>query len=123
MTIAIAAAMAGATIEATAAPAQAALAGMARRVRERFRGRARDEETLARAVADPDEPERVEALEGVVRRVLDEDPEFGAEIESLWNQAQTRASASDDGNVNVFNGPAEKVVQLRDMNVQGNINL
>ncbi|OLT11608.1 hypothetical protein BJF79_23910 [Actinomadura sp. CNU-125] len=121
MTLAIAAAMAGAAVEASAEPARAALLDMARRVRERFRGRAADERALERATETPDEPERVEALEGVVRRVLDEDPEFGAEIESMWNEARTSVVAADEGVVNMFNGRSEKVVQMRDVNGQLNI--
>lgn len=121
MTIAIAAAMAGATVEATAEPARAALLDMARRVRERFRGRTADERALERAAETPDEPARAEALEGVVRRVLDEDPEFGAEIETMWNRARTVAAPSDEGVVNLFNGRAAKVVQMRDLN--GDLNV
>jgi hypothetical protein len=56
-----------------------------------------------------------------VRRLLDEDPAFRAELETIWQRAHTDASATDDGVVNVFTGRAERVVQLRD--VQGDLNI
>ncbi|TDE32721.1 hypothetical protein [Actinomadura sp. 6K520] len=115
MTVAIATAMAGKAVEVAGEPVRAAVAEMCRRVRERVRGRPADEAALARAAEDP------EAVEGAVRRLLDDDPGFRAELETLWNQAQTKASANDEGVVNVFNGRADKVVQLRD--VQGDLNI
>ncbi|GAA2136137.1 MULTISPECIES: hypothetical protein [Actinomadura] len=119
MTVAIATAMAGKAVEVAGEPVRAAVAELSRRVRARFRGRAADEDALARAAEDAG---GIPALEGAVRRLLDEDPALRAELEAIWNQAQTRAEASDDGVVNVFNGRAEKVVQLRDVNGDLNIN-
>ncbi|TDC69921.1 hypothetical protein E1200_06940 [Actinomadura sp. GC306] len=114
MTVAIATAMAGKAVEVAGEPVRAAVAEMCRRVRERMRGRPSDEAALASA--DP------EAVQGVVRRVLDDDPELRAELETFWNQAQTKASANDEGVVNVFNGQADRVVQLRDIKGDLNIN-
>ncbi|TDC09526.1 hypothetical protein [Actinomadura bangladeshensis] len=119
MTVAIATAMAGKAVEVAGEPVRAAVAELCRRVRERFRGRPADEAALARAAAE--HPERPEVLEGVVRRLLDEDPAFRAELETIWQQAHTNASATGDGVVNVFTGRAERVVQLRD--VQGDLNI
>ncbi|GAA1790792.1 hypothetical protein GCM10009735_23020 [Actinomadura chokoriensis] len=119
MTVAIATAMAGKAVEVAGEPVRAAVAELCRRVRERFRGRPGEEAALARAAAE--HPERPEVLEGVVRRLLDEDPAFRAELETIWQQARTDASAADDGVVNVFTGRAERVVQLRD--VQGDLNI
>lgn len=113
MTVAIATAMAGKAVEVAGEPVRAAVAEISRRVRERFRGRPDDEAALARAGAEPG------VIEGAVRRLLDEDPAFRAQLETIWQQAH--ATASGDGVVNVFNGRAEKVVQLRD--VQGDINI
>lgn len=113
MTVAIATAMAGKAVEVAGEPVRAAVAEISRRVRERFRGRPADEAALARADAEP------EVLEGAVRRLLDEDPAFRAQLETIWQRAHVNASG--DGVVNVFNGKAEKVVQLRD--VQGDINI
>jgi hypothetical protein len=114
MTVAIATAMAGKAVEVAGEPVRAAVAELSRRVRERFRGRP-DEAALARADGDP------EVLEGVVQRLLDEDPAFRADLETVWNRAQTQATAADDGVVNNFSGRAGNVVQLRD--VQGDLNI
>ncbi|MFI0482341.1 hypothetical protein [Actinomadura sp. 9N215] len=109
MTVAIATAMAGKAVEVAGEPVRAAVAEISRRVRERFRGRPSDEAALFRADEEP------EVLQGAVRHLLDEDPAFRTEMETLWNNAQTLASASGEGVVNVFNGQAGKVVQLRDV--------
>lgn len=115
MTVAIATAMAGRAVEVAGEPVRAAVAELSRRVRDRFRGRPADEAALARADEEP------EVLQGAVRRLLDDDPDFRAELEALWNQAQTQASATGEGVVNVFNGRAERIVQLRDL--KGDLNI
>ncbi|TDD83597.1 hypothetical protein E1293_14350 [Actinomadura darangshiensis] len=120
MTVAIATAMAGKAVEVAGEPVRAAVAELSRRVRERFRGRASDEEALERAIADP-APDRIATLSSVVEHLMAEDPGFGAEARNLWNQAQTNAAASDDGVVNILNGQAGRVVQLRD--VHGDLNI
>ncbi|MFI0371548.1 hypothetical protein ACH35V_27090 [Actinomadura sp. 1N219] len=115
MTVAIATAMAGKAVEVAGEPVRAAVAEISRRVRERFRGRPSDEAALARAAAEP------EVLQGAVLRLFDEDPDFRADAETLWNQAQTMASVSGDGVVNIFNGQAQRVIQARD--IKGDLNL
>ncbi|TMR00620.1 hypothetical protein ETD83_16350 [Actinomadura soli] len=115
MTVAIATALAGKAVEVASEPVRAAVAEISRRVRERLHGRPSDEEALARADDDP------EILQGAVLRLFDEDPGFRADAENLWNQAQTMASASDDGVVNIFNGQAQRVIQARD--IKGDLNL
>lgn len=118
MTVAIATAMAGKAVEVAGEPVRAAVAELTRRVRERFRGRPADEQVLARAV---DDHERIGELQGAVRRLLDEDPDLRDQLGAVWNQAQTAAQASGDGVVNVFSGPADTVIQFRD--VYGDVNL
>ncbi|MER7541829.1 hypothetical protein ABTW95_02340 [Spirillospora sp. NPDC127506] len=120
MTVAIATAMAGKAVEVAGEPVRAAVAELSRRVRERLRRRPAGEEALARAAADPT-PERVASLAEAVGRLMADDPGFAAEARGLWNQAQANAAATNDGVVNVLNGRAEKVVQLRD--VQGDLNI
>ncbi len=120
MTVAVATAMAGKAVEVAGEPVRAAVAELSRRVRERFRGRPSGEAALVRATADPT-PESVEALVSAIEHLMADDPRFGAEARHLWNQAQTNAAASGDGVVNVLNGRAEKVIQLRD--VQGDLNI
>ena len=120
MTVAIATAMAGKAVEVAGEPVRAAVAELSRRVRERFRGRPSAEEALERATGDPT-PERVAALTTAIGHLMADDPGFGAEARTLWNRAQTNAAATGDGVVNVLNGQAERVVQLRD--VHGDLNI
>ncbi|MEV4670624.1 MULTISPECIES: hypothetical protein [Actinomadura] len=120
MTVAIATAMAGKAVEVAGEPVRAAVAELSRRVRERFRGRPSDEAVLARAADDPT-PERVAALTSAVAALMAGDAGFEAEARNLWNQAQTNAAATGDGVVNVLNGQAGRVVQLRD--VHGDLNI
>jgi DNA topoisomerase VI subunit B len=118
MTVAIATAMAGKAVEVAGEPVRTAVAELSRRVRERLRRRPADEETLARVTGDDEE---IPVIEGVIHRLLEDDTAFRDELRTIWDKAQTRAKASDDGVVNVFNGHAERVVQLRD--VHGDLNL
>ncbi|MCP9950009.1 MULTISPECIES: hypothetical protein [Actinomadura] len=120
MTVAIATAMAGKAVEVAGEPVRAAVAELSRRVRTRLRGRPSDEEALARAAEDP-APGRITTLASAIEHLMAEDPEFGAEARTLWNQAQTNAAATNDGVVNVLNGQAGRVVQLRD--VHGDVNI
>jgi hypothetical protein len=114
MTIAIATAAAGKAVELTGEPLRNAAVALARLVRDRFRGRPEDEQALERAADAHDSPSRLEALEAALRRVMDDDPSFREQVETLWSQTQTNATAQDDAVVNIFNGNAQKVVQLRD---------
>jgi hypothetical protein len=120
MTIAIATAMAGKAVEVAAEPVRATVAELSRRVRERFRGRPSEEEALAQAAANPT-PERVASLASAIGHLMADDPGFGAEARTLWNQAQTNAAATGDGVVNVLNGQAGRVIQFRD--VHGDMNI
>jgi hypothetical protein len=49
-----------------------------------------------------------------------QDPQFGIQIRSLWNQ--TGLSMTEEGVVNIFHGQADKVIQLRDVHGDLNIN-
>jgi hypothetical protein len=120
MTVAIATAMAGKAVEVAGEPVRAAVAELSRRVRERFRGRPSGQAELERAEGDP-APERIAALASAVQDLMADDPAFGEEVRAIWNRAQTNAAATGDGVVNVLNGQAGKVVQLRD--VRGDLNI
>ncbi|GAA4225258.1 hypothetical protein GCM10022254_06800 [Actinomadura meridiana] len=116
MTVAIATALAGRAVEVASEPVRTAVAELSRRVRERFRGHPSDEAALARADEEP------EVLQGTVQRILDDDPDFRSELQTLWNQAHTEAVATEDGVVNIFNGHADKMIQLRDVHGDLHIN-
>lgn len=115
MTVTVAAALAGKAVEIAGEPAKKAIATLVRKVRERFRGNHDDEAVVAAVAEDPDSPERLAELQHLLQRAGTEDPAFGAELQALWNQAHTDASADNGGVVNIFNGRAETSVQTRDV--------
>jgi hypothetical protein len=121
MTIAVATAMAGKAVEVAGEPVRAAIAEISRRVRERLRGSAADEEAIVQAIKTTATAELISILEGAIQGLIDEDPDFRDEIETIWRQAQMNTMATGDGVVNIFNGRAERVIQLRD--VQGDLNI
>lgn len=122
MTVAIATAMAGKTVEVAGEPIRAAVAELVDKVRKRIARRPeRREAELARAAASDPTPERIAALTAALRLLMDDDPQWAAELTSVWTQAQMHAEAHDDGVVNVVNGGAGRVVQLRD--VQGDLTI
>ncbi|WP_433334244.1 hypothetical protein [Spirillospora sp. CA-294931] len=114
MTIAIITAMAGKAVEVAGGEA---MMTFTRRVRERFRGTP-DQQALERAAEDPGNPEHSETLRATIRQAMADDPT----LETLWTQARNESTANDDGVVNVFNGTAEKSIQLRDVHGDLTIN-
>jgi hypothetical protein len=124
----------------TGQPVKEAIVALGRKVRGRFRDRPADEEILEGAIADPDDGARIASLAEVLRRLMEEDPAFAEELEAarlraieedpefrgavLQRLEQTRveATASDEGVSNVFHGTADKVIQLRDVHGDLNIN-
>lgn len=122
MTVAIATAMAGKTVEMAGEPIRAAVGELVDKVRKRIARRPeRLEAELARAAASDPTPERIAALAAALRLLMDDDPQWAAELTPVWTQAQMHAAAHDDGVVNVVNGGAGRVVQLRD--VQGDLTI
>ncbi|MFC5180789.1 hypothetical protein [Actinomadura harenae] len=114
MTIAIATAMAGKAVEVAGEPAKEAVAGIVRRVRDRFRGRS-DEVVLTAAAANPDSMTHMDEFALALRRLMTEDPAFRAELEVLWNQVETSSTVQHGGVVNNFHGQAEKVIMTGDI--------
>lgn len=52
---------------------------------------------------------------------MDEDPEFRVVVDDRLRQTRVDATANNEGVTNVFNGTAEKVIQLR--NVHGGLTI
>lgn len=133
LTLAIAAAAAGKAVELTGQPVKDGIVAFGRKVRDRFSGRAVDEEALVGAIAKPDDGVGIarlaealrrameadagfaDDLEAAFQRAMDEDPEFRAVVKDRLQQNLVDATANDEGVTNVFNGTAEKVIQLRDV--------
>jgi hypothetical protein len=115
VTMAIATAVAGKAAESLTDQARASLTALVARIREKFRDRPAGQAALAAAQGDPSSG----ALAGELARALDEasaeDPDFGRRIHELWSQVGVMAAVGDHGVANVFNGRADRVVQLRDV--------
>ncbi|MFI0980999.1 hypothetical protein ACH4SP_28835 [Streptomyces sp. NPDC021093] len=96
LSLAIAGALAAGVATGAGESAGAALPALARRITERFSGRAHRPESRAQLSAALDEE-------------FGRDPAFRQECEALWNQA------ADGGVANSFQGEARNVVQARDI--------
>lgn len=133
LTLAVAAAAAGKAVELAGQPVKDGIAAFGRMLRARLGGRAAEEQVLRGAIAEPEDGVRIgrlaeildEAmradpafagdLKAVFRRAVEEDPEFGSLVDSRLRRVRVDATANDEGVTNVFNGTAEKVIQLRDL--------
>lgn len=133
LTLAVAAAAAGKAVELTGQPIKDGIVALGRKVRNRFRENPADEEVLSRAIADPGDGAEVARLAEVLRRAIEQDPQFADEMHAAYRRAmdeapdfrsevhnrlqQMRADATtnDEGVTNQFTGTAEKVIQMRDV--------
>ncbi|MFC5748956.1 hypothetical protein [Actinomadura rugatobispora] len=133
LTLAIAAAAAGKAVELTGQPVKDGILALGRKVRGRFRGRPDDEEALSGAIADPGDDARIARLAEVLRRVMEEDPGFAddleearlrameedprfrTEVHNRLSQTRSETTVADDGVSIVFNGSADKSIQVRDV--------
>ena len=114
--VAIATAAAGKIGESLSAGVGETMTAIARRVREKLGPRPT---ALATLDAARDDPARIADLAVLLDEAMTSDPEFGRQLRALWQQNAVRVS--EDGVVNEFHGNAERVVQLRD--VHGDLNL
>lgn len=105
-----------------AVPAGAkALGKLVQRVKEKFANNPGAEIVLASAQRAPDDPKMVDMLAQVLDRTEETDPDFGAELRTLWAAAKTEISSTTvtqtatGGSVNnSFTGRAEGfIVQAR----------
>lgn len=121
ITIAIAAAIAGKAAESLTDQAKDAVTRLAHLVRAKFRHRPADLAALDAAQQQPDSAERTAELADALQSAAGDDPAFDADIRALWDQARIHTTVAGDGVANVFQGRADKVVQLRD--VHGDLNI
>ena len=133
LTLAIAAAAAGKAVELSGQPVKNGIVALGRKVRDRFRGRPDEEEAFSGAIADPRDGARIARLAEVLRRVMEEDPafaaeleaarlraveedpRFGAEVRSHLAEVRSATMVGDEGVSIVFNGSAGKSIQVRDV--------
>lgn len=114
---AIATAIAGSAAQSLTAQASHVLAEITSRLRSKFRDRQADLAALIAAEEEPASPASVARLAESLHQVSVDDPALGAELALLWRQY---LMVTGDVN-NIFQGKAEKVVQLRD--IHGDLNL
>jgi hypothetical protein len=114
---AIATAIAGSAAQSLTTQTSHILAEIINRLRSKFRDREADLAALIAAEEEPESHAHVTRLAESLHQVSVDDPAFGAGIARLWRQ---HLMVSSDVN-NIFQGKAEKVVQLRD--IHGDLNL
>jgi hypothetical protein len=117
ITLAIATAVAGKAAESLTDQARQSVAAIVRRFREKFQGHPAELATLDEA---RDDHTRIPELAMLLDEASMQDPEFGVQIRALWDQ--TGLIATGEGTVNIFHGKAGKVIQLRDVHGDLNIN-
>lgn len=133
LTLAIAAAAAGKAVELAGQPVKDGIATFGRMLRARLGGRPAEEQVLSSAIAEPEDGARIarlaeilgealradpgfaDELDAVFRRAVEEDPEFGSLVDTRRQRSRMDVTANDQGVTNVFNGTADKVIQLRDV--------
>jgi hypothetical protein len=115
VTAAVAAAVAGKLAESLTDGAKKTVAAIAHQIRQKFR---HQPAALAALEAAHDDPARLGDLEVLLAEAMTRDPEFGRQIQTLWQQTGIQPQRGDV--MNVFNGNAKKVIQARDV---GTINL
>jgi hypothetical protein len=121
--LAIATAVASQATQSLTSQAGHAIAEITRRIRHRFRDRPADLAILTAAQGESASPDRAAELAHALDRAIAEDPAFGEEIRTLWDQSGTTpVTATGDAVANVFTGKAAKVVQLRDVHGDLTIN-
>jgi hypothetical protein len=112
LTTAIATSVVGKIAETLTVQGQEAIAGIGKRLRERFHGKPAEIAALDQAISET-EPEgsfAVESLARAMEREFTADPRFRDEIHALWwTVAQEKAPS---GAVNSFSGVAKTVTQI-----------
>lgn len=117
---AAASALATKGVEALADGGRSAWAALVRLVRSRFGDDPTAEETLSAATAHPEDDAKVESLAYELARAERVDPQFGQQLRSLWEQADTDVRVESGGVVNQVSGTVRgNVVQARDITTGG----
>jgi len=119
--MAVATALAVRTAEMAVTGGPAAWQALVQLVRRRFAGDRTALTMLAEAQAQPDDPQRVQALAGSIDRIAAADGEFDAELRALWAQVGN-ASQGDDSVVNQNSGTVTgSLLQGRDFTMNGHL--
>jgi len=119
----IATAVASQTAQSLTSQAGHAIAEVTRRIQHKFRDKPADLAILTAAQGESASPDQTAELARALDRAIAEDPAFGRDISTPWEQSGNLAiTANGDGMVNVVYGKDDKVVQLRDLHGDLTIN-
>ena len=122
--LSVASTVAGKAVEAAADGARTAVASLVRLIRGRLGRSSPDAVILDDALSRPGDQAAVAQLAAVLERVAVADPDFGSHLRVLWPQVQAELAARDGGVVNSSTGTVGgHLIQARDLNVQGNLQL
>jgi len=120
----VASTVAGKAADAVADGARTAVAALVRLVRARLGKNHADVVVLNTALSKPDDQAAIAQLAAVLERVASADPDFGSHLRALWPQAEAELAVRDGGVVNTSTGTVHgHLIQARDLNVQGNLQL
>ena len=121
--MAIATAVASQTAQSLTSQAGHAIAEITRRIQHKFRDKPVDLAILTAAQEESASSDQAAELAHALDRAIAEDPAFGGDIHTLWDQSGNMPiTANGDAVVNAFYGKADKVVQLRDVHGDLTIN-
>lgn len=112
VTAAVAAAVAGKLAESLTDGAKKTVAAIAHQIRQKFR---HQPAALTILKAARDDSARLGDLEVLLAEAMARDPEFGRQIQALWQQTGIQPQRGDV--MNVLNGNAKNVVQARDVGI------
>jgi hypothetical protein len=122
VTMAIVTAVVGKVAESLTDQAKQALAQITQRIRTKFRHHPDDLAILDAAQANPSSPERITQMASLLDDAALDDPAFGNDIRTLWNQIQIEITTTNSNTTNIFHGKADKVVQIHDVHGDLTIN-
>jgi hypothetical protein len=123
MIAAIATAVTSPAAQAPTGQTDHAITEITHRIQDRFRDRPADLAILTAAQGESASADQAAELAHALDRVVAEDPAFGEEIRTIWDQSGiTLITAAGDAVVNVVRGKADKVIQLRDLHGDLTIN-
>lgn len=121
--LAIATAVASQATQSLTSQAGHAIAEITRRIQHKFRDGPADLAILTAAQGESASPDQAAELAHALDRAIAEDPAFGEEIRTLWDQSGIMPiTAAGDAVVNVVHGKADRVIQLRDVHGDLTIN-
>jgi glycine/D-amino acid oxidase-like deaminating enzyme len=113
LAVTIAASVASKIADTAVDGAQQAVTAITRKIREKLHSRpdrSRDVATLDATITSGDQT-ATQALARLLEQLFAADPHFREEVRALWDHARP-----DNSVTSIFNGKADKVIMMRDVN-------